>query len=116
MVRNPNVEIDLDEEALRTLVRSENMSYVRQGLTKKIERADVLVCLIGNGTAWREMVDWEIQKAIDLHKGVCGVRLKESHGKTPELLKEFGFPIASWDLTDIVAVIECAAARRSCPR
>ena len=116
MVRNPNVEIEMNEDALRTLVQSQNMTYVRQELGKKIDRSEVLVCLIGNGTAWREMVDWEIQTAIDLHKGICGVRLKDSRGRTPDLLREYGAPIAAWDTAQMVSVIECAAARRSWPK
>ena len=113
MVSNPNVDLDLDESVLRTIVQSNNMTYVRQQLAVKIERAEVLVCMIGNGTAWRDMVEWEIQTAIKMHKGICGVRLKDSRGRTPALLKEHKAPVAAWDVTQIVSVIECAAARRS---
>jgi hypothetical protein len=116
MVSNPNVDLDLDVSALQTLVQSANMTYVRRQLAAKIERAEVLVCLIGNGTAWREMVEWEIQTAIGLHRGICGVRLKDSRGRAPALLKEYGAPVAGWDIGQIVSAIECAAARRSWPR
>jgi hypothetical protein len=46
-------------------------------------------------------------------KGICGVRLKNSRGRTPPVLLELGAPIARWELDQITVAIECAAARRS---
>jgi hypothetical protein len=58
-------------------------------------------------------VDWELNTALEFHRGICGVRLKGSVGRAPDILKEMDAPVASWDLTEIIAAIECAAARRS---
>ncbi len=101
------------ERSLSIPINSEDGTYLRKALREKIDRSAVLVCLIGNGTAWREWVDWEICTAYELRKGVCGVRLKGSYGRTPPELVERGAPVASWDMDQIVSVIECAAARRS---
>jgi hypothetical protein len=113
MAQNPNVEIDFYETSLKVPVNSEDGSYVKQVLREKIGRASVLVCLIGNATAWSKWVDWEIRTAQELGKGTCGVRLKESRGRTPPVLVEAGAPVARWDMPEIIAAIECAAARRS---
>lgn len=85
------------------------------GVTRRtfFRASSLILCLIGNGTAWRDWVDWELRTAISLGKGVCGVRLKQSYGRTPQILKEIGAPIAPWDVNEIIATIECAAARRS---
>ena len=69
--------------------------------------------LIGDGTAWRDWVDWELDTALRFGKGICGVRLKESRGKAPDILLQMGAPVASWNPEAIIAAIECAAARRS---
>jgi hypothetical protein len=94
-------------------VESEQAGYVRQVIRPKIEKASVVICLIGSGTAWRDWVDWELKTAQTLGKGLCGVRLKSSRGRTPPLLKEIDAPIAQWDVQEIIAVIECAAAKRT---
>ncbi|HEX2206354.1 MAG TPA: TIR domain-containing protein [Longimicrobium sp.] len=73
---------------------------------------DVVVCLIGNGTAWREWVDFELLTAYQERKGICGVRLKGSRGQVPPILRELHAPVAPWHLNAITAAIECAAARR----
>lgn len=113
MSKNPRMEEhDFYESSLSVPVNSEDGSYLRQVLRDKIRRCDVLVCLIGNGTAWREWVEWEVCTAYELYKGVCGVRLKGSFGRTPPELIARGAPVASWDMDEIIRVIECAAARR----
>lgn len=110
---NENVEIDFHNASLRDAVQSENGSYVRKVIRDKIHRVSIVLCLVGSGTAWRDWVDWELRVAHELGKGICAVRLKESRGRTPPLIAEFGIPVASWDIQEIIAAIERAAARRS---
>lgn len=113
MAMNRNVDLECYDTSVRVAINSENASYIKRVIRAKIARSSVLVCLIGNGTAWREWVDWEIQTARDMRKGICGVRLKGSRGRTPPALTEIGAPVAQWELPQIIAAIECAAARRS---
>jgi hypothetical protein len=113
MARNPNIAVDFYDGSLKVPVNSEEAGYIRKVIREKIQRASVVVCLIGNGTAWRDWVDWELRTSIELGKGICGVRLKESRGRTPPVLAEAEAPIAKWDMEAIIAAIECAAARRS---
>lgn len=113
LAHNPRIEVDFSEASLRAPINSERASYLKQVLRRKITQASVLVCLIGNATAWSAWVDWEIRTAQELRKGVCGVRLKGSRGRTPRALNETGAPIARWDTQEIISSIECSAARRS---
>lgn len=113
MAKNPRVEFDFYNESLREAINSQNMTYVRQQIREMIRRASIIVCLVGNGTASRDWVDWELRTAVDLRKGICGVRINNSYGKFPPLLREIGAPLAPWNTGAIIAAIECAAARRS---
>ncbi len=113
MVDNPNVALELYDQSVRVAIDSERSSYLKRVIRARIARSEVVVCLIGNGTAWREWVDWELQTGVELRKCVCGVRLKGSFGRTPPILQELGASIAPWDTTAIVCVIEQAAARRT---
>lgn len=113
MIRNPKLDLDIYNQGLQEPINSEYSSYIKRVIQEKIKAVSVITCLIGNGTAWREWVDWELNTAYELRKGICGVRLKGSRGRTPPLLREIGAPIARWNVSEIVAAIECAAARRS---
>jgi len=112
MLRNPKVALDFQDGGVRTAIDSENASVLKNAIGEKINACSIVVCLIGNGTAWRDWVDWEIRTALDWGKGVCGIRLKDSRGRAPEILRGIGAPVARWDLGEMVAAIECEAARR----
>jgi antiphage defense system Thoeris ThsB-like protein len=113
MCMSKHVDVDIYDGSVREAIDSEDSSYVKQVIREKIRKTSVLICLIGNGTAWRDWVDWEIQTAYELGKGVCGVRLKGSRGRTPPALASNKARVARWNLQEIVAAIECAAAKRS---
>ena len=114
MIRNPNLSLDIYDQGLQTPINSARGSYIKRVIREKIRTSQVVLCLIGSGTAWREWVDWELNTGLVLRKGICGVRLKGSRGRTPPLLKEIDAPVASWgDIQEIIKVIECANARRS---
>ncbi|MGE4130256.1 MAG: TIR domain-containing protein [Bdellovibrionales bacterium] len=111
MLTNPNLQFDVDDSLSRRAVRSDSSNYIRQALKSKILASDVLICMVGNGTAWRDWVEWEVETAIAHRIPVCGVRLKESRGRTPPVLKEIGAPIAGWEPAQITSAIEQAIAR-----
>jgi hypothetical protein len=113
MMRNDRLALDISDEPNREPVGSERSSYIKRVLRERIRQVDVVMCMIGNGTAWREWVDWELQTALQERRGVCGVRLKGSRGRTPDILIDNGAPIAPWNLARMIAAIESAAARRS---
>jgi len=114
MARAPNLEIEFHDGSLREVINSTRGSYIKQQIRSIIQNSSVVVCLIGNGTAWRDWVEWELKTALELGKGICGIRLKDSRGRVPQPLRAIDAPIAPWgDVQDLVAVIECAAARRS---
>jgi hypothetical protein len=113
MGHNPNVDIDFYDGSLKERIDSDIRSYVKRVIKDMINRCSVVVCLIGNGTAWREWVDWELATALELRKGLCGVRIRESYGRTPNVLRRLGAPVAEWVPEEIIRAIECAAARRS---
>lgn len=110
MFLNQNLELDL-EDVSRKAIRSENETYVRAALKARIEKADVVLCVLGNGTGSREWVDWEIQTAIQLGIPVCGVRISGTYGKFPEYLRSCNTLIAEWQPVAITKVIEMAIAR-----
>ncbi|MCL4517827.1 MAG: TIR domain-containing protein [Thaumarchaeota archaeon] len=113
MTYNEGVTLDFSDLSLDEPINSERSAYIKSQLRPKISASAIVLCLIGNGTAWREWVDWEIRTAKSLHKGLCGVKLKGSHAQTPPALREFGAGVVNWSMAEIVAVVEQAAARRS---
>jgi len=113
MMANDRLDLQISDDPNRHPVGSEKSSYIKNVLRSRISEVDVVICMIGNGTAWRDWVDWELNAALESRRGLCGVRLKGSVGRAPAILREVDAPVASWKLPDIISAIECAAARRS---
>ena len=113
MMRNRHLRLDISDDESRYPVNSERSTYIKRATRQRIKNVEVLVCLIGDGTAWRDWVDWEINTALEERRGVCGIRLKGSRGRTPDILREMGVRIAPWGVAFMTAAIERAAAVRS---
>jgi hypothetical protein len=112
MMKNKHLQLDVSDDDNRYPVNSEQSTYVKRALRVRIRDADVLVCMIGNGTAWREWVDWELNTAIEERTGICGIRLKGARSKAPEILHEMNAGVAPWETSAMTAAIERAAALR----
>jgi hypothetical protein len=113
MMTNRHLRLAISDDDSRYPVDSEQSTYIKRAIRQRIKNVDVLVCLIGSGTAWRDWVDWEISTALQERRGVCGIRLKGSRGRTPEILRDTGVRIAPWSVPFMTAAIEQAAAVRS---
>jgi hypothetical protein len=113
MMQNPHLKLDISDDLSRYPVNSEQSTYIKRAIRERIRAVDVVVCMIGNGTAWRDWVEWEIGVALQERRGVCGVRLKGARSRAPILLREAGASIAQWNIGEITAAIERAAALRS---
>jgi hypothetical protein len=111
MLQNPYIDIDLDASLCRRAVRSTDDAYIRSALKEKIIRSDVVVCLIGNGTAWSDWVRWELEVALRNKIPICGIRLPNSKSRAPDLLRLVGAPIVKWEKDLFVSLIEQAVAR-----
>src|SRR5882762_6405347 len=113
MAHNPGLPIDFADVSVRAAINSTGAAYLKRAISEKINRCSVLVCLIGNGTAWREWVEWELETALSLQKGICGVRIPNTYGRIPAVLTQIGAPVAAWETVSIIKTIEYAAAKRS---
>lgn len=113
MMKNRRLKLDMSDDPNRCPVNSEHSTYIKRALRQRIANSEVLICMIGNGTAWRDWVDWEINTAIQEGVGICGIRLKGARSRAPAILHEIDASVAPWDIRQMTAVIERAAALRS---
>lgn len=82
-------------------------STIRRLLRMKMHRASTVVVLVGEKTASRRWVNWEIEEANRLGRRIVGVYL---HGGTesdvPKALDEYGDALVCWNTKSIADAVE----------
>lgn len=74
---------------------------------ERISKTSALICMIGEKTAQREAVIWEIEEAYRQGKKVIGVRIhRDKHHPIPRPLLEHNAPIVEWNLAKISKLLE----------
>jgi len=111
LAHSPHNNLDFRCKNFFTPIQSDRESVIKKHIERFLKRAEVLVCIVGNGTGWRDWVDWEINKAKEMGIGICAIRLENTRGRFPESL--YGAIVSGASPSSIIAAIEHAAARRS---
>ena len=69
---------------------------------QRIAQTSVVVVMIGEKTAQRDAVNWEIEEAYRQGKKVVGVRInRDKKHSIPKVLEDNKAPILEWNLKDI---------------
>lgn len=105
---NENNEFDFYDERLRLKVNSTQSDYIKRQLREKIDRASVLVCIIGPTTMGSSWVRWEGEYAIEQGKGLVGVKTKPDY-TPPSPLVGSGTMFVPFEQDQIERAIEWAA-------
>ena len=124
-VRNVFISFNMDDEAQVNLLRYqakdnefgiEFRDYsVKEPFDEKwktnckerIAQTSALICMIGENTAQREAVIWEIEEAYRQGKKVIGVRKhRDQDHPIPKPLLEHNAPIIDWNLAKISKLLE----------
>lgn len=77
---------------------------IKAHIREKIRGAAVILVLIGNDTHNHEWIEAEVELANSFHKQIYCVRVPNSNGAAPPLLKKYG--IINFDPETIKRVIE----------
>jgi len=74
---------------------------------ERIAQTSMLVCMIGEKTAQREAVIWELNEAYRQGKKVAGVRIyRDQNHSIPKPLKDHDAHIINWDLKAIQRLLD----------
>lgn len=111
-----HIEDELQVNLLRAQARSEQYEIefrdysVKEPFDEKwktncrerISQCSAFICMIGEKTAQREAVNWEIEEAFRQGKKVIGVRIyRDRNHAVPKPLRQHGAPIVEWNLSNI---------------
>lgn len=83
--KNSNFDLDFHDKSVGISINTNNESRIKAGITKKLNESNLVLCIVGEETHQRLMVNWELKKAKELHKKILIVKTNSKY-KTPTCL------------------------------
>ncbi len=102
LAKNPNYDLDLYDESIKTAIDSTNANYIKKIIGEKISRASVTLCLIGKTTYQSSWVDWELERSHKEGNQIIAMALKGIDSATlPKKIKELSLNFYPWDPSNL---------------
>lgn len=107
LAKNPNYDLDLYDESIKTAIDSTNADYIKKVIGEKISRASVTLCLIGKTTYQSSWVDWELERSHKEGNQIIAMALKGVDRATlPKKIKELNLSFYPWDPSNLLNKIK----------
>ncbi|MHA1146349.1 MAG: TIR domain-containing protein [Candidatus Helarchaeota archaeon] len=101
LLENPNNNYVHFIREERDDLRSQGETYVKNQLRKKILKSDRIICLVGNDTHSSKWVQWELEVATSQRKKIIAIRIPNTNGGSPQLIRERRIPLIEWNADKI---------------
>ena len=95
---NASFDLEFYDSSVDVSVDSLSAGPIRRVISKRINKSDILLCIVGQETHNSDWVTWEIEKAGELDKKFVAVKLERGHttpsalyGKGAEWANSFNF-------------------------
>lgn len=97
LLNNPNNKFSYTTDREREDLRYKGEKQVKNYLRNKIKKCDLIICLIGQNTHNAIGVKYEIEVAKSLNKRIVAVRIPETTGGIPFMMKKWNVSLIEWN-------------------
>lgn len=87
-------------------LRDKGENVVKTHLKKKIRNCYAVICLIGQDTHSSKWVQWELEVATSLKKKIIPVRIKDTTGNAPKIIRERKISTLPWSVKKINKILK----------
>ena len=112
LAKNPNYELDLYDESVRSPINSTNAPYIKTKIKEKIQRSGVVLCLVNKDTHTSDWVSWELETSIALGKPIVAMAVKDIDKATIPSPIRNKVKFYSWNPASLGSYLEAALTVR----
>ncbi|MCD4743062.1 MAG: TIR domain-containing protein [Desulfobacteraceae bacterium] len=95
--KNEKSEIEFIDRSVKDPINSERAEYIKQKIVERIRQCSQTVVYIADDTHNSGWVKWEVEKSLQLGKGIIAVHKGDTPpSKIPSCITENGIKIVSW--------------------
>jgi len=111
--KNENSDIEFNDWSLKKPFNSKDAEYIKRGIRERIRQCSVIVVYVSDKTADSKWVNWEVQEAIAMGKGVVAMYKGEKPPvRLPRAVSENKVPVVPWSQKEMAKAIERQARNR----
>ena len=103
--KNKDFEFDFYDTSVGVSIKSEDDATVKRVISRKVNESNLILCIIGEETHKRPMVNWELEKAKELNIKIIASKI-ENHYKAPKCLLNSNIKFEKFSEKNINAAIK----------
>lgn len=95
--KNEKSEIEFIDRSVKDPINSERAEYIKQKITERIRQCTQTIVYITDKTHSSDWVKWEVEKSLQLGKGVVAVHKGDTPpSNIPSCITDNGIKVVSW--------------------
>ena len=95
--KNEKSEIEFIDRSVKDPINSERAEYIKQKITERIRQCSQTVVYITDNTHSSDWVKWEVEKSLQLGKGVIAVHKGDAPpSNIPSCITDNGIKVVAW--------------------
>ena len=111
--KNENSDIEFNDWSLKKPFDSKDAEYIKRGIRERIRQCSVTIVYVSDKTAGSKWVDWEVQEALALGKGVVAMyKGDRPPARLPKAVSQNKVPVVPWNQKKLAEAIKAQSAGR----
>jgi Thoeris protein ThsB, TIR-like domain len=95
--KNEKSEIEFIDRSVKDEINSERAEYIKQKITERIRQCSQTIVYITDNTHCSDWVKWEVEKSLQLGKGVIAVHKGDAPpSNIPSCISDNEIKVVSW--------------------
>jgi len=111
--KNENSDIEFNDWSLKKPFDSKDADYIKRGIRERIRQCSVVIVYVSDKTADSKWVDWEVQEAMAMGKGVVAMyKGDKPPSRLPKVISDNEISVVPWNQKELTEAITKLARNR----
>ena len=110
--KNDSNDLEFSDYSVKVPFNSKDADYIKRKIIEKLEKVSVTAVYITKDAAKSDWVKWEVEKSLQMGKGVVAVYQGDTSPAMPSFIKDNGIKAVQWKHEELTKAIDDASKKR----